>query len=136
MKTIKLLGILSILLLAFSCGSDDDNDSTQQTNQQLLTLGKWYQETKTPTNFTACEKNGSVLFNTNGDITIESFGDGSGTCESLGAETATYTLTNNVDITIIFGSETLNAVINGISTNALSITNDDGEVLTFDKTQG
>lgn len=136
MKTLKTLGLLSLLLLTFSCSNDDDTSASQQTNQQLLTSGKWYQESKTPTDFTVCEKNGSVQFMTNGNIIVESYDDSSGTCESLGAITANYTLTNNVNIAITLGTETINAVINSISTNALNITNDDGEILVFDKTQG
>lgn len=143
MKTTQKLLIAIILgLFTFaSCSKDDDNNDDQQqhqqTTQQLLTSGKWYFESKSTGTYTACEKKGYIQFMTDGSMIINSFDDGSGTCESLGAASATYTLTNNVNLTLVFGSDTQSAVINSISESELTTTNSDtGEINVFDKTEG
>lgn len=137
MKSYNILLVLSIVLFA-SCNKDDDGGSNPQpTNLELLTSGKWYFESNPPGVNTACEKKGYVQFMANGSLIINSFDDASGTCESLGAVNATYTLTNDVNITIVFGSDSQAVVINSISENELKITNsDNGEINIFDKTEG
>jgi hypothetical protein len=138
MKTLKTFCLVCLAVLTFSCNKDDDSsETTQKTTLELLTSGKWYFESKTPGTYTACEKKGYILFKTNGDLIINSFDDSSGTCESLGEVTATYTLTNDENINLVFGSETQSAKINSISESELKITNNDtGEVNVFDKTEG
>jgi hypothetical protein len=138
MKTLKTLTLILLSTLIFSCSSDDDSSSgdSMQATSELLTSGTWYQESKTPEDFTACEKNGSIQFTTNNTLIVESFDDNSGDCESLGPENATYTLSNDTTITIVFGMDTLTATIISISATMLSITNDNGETIVFDKTQG
>jgi hypothetical protein len=121
----------------YNCSSDDDASSTpQQETEDLLTGSRWYQESKTPEDFTACEKNGYIQFTTSSNLTVETFEDNSGSCESLGAESATYTLSNATTITIVFGMDTLIATINSISETMLSITTENDETIVFDKTQG
>ncbi|MFL0353179.1 lipocalin family protein [Xanthomarina sp. GH4-25] len=132
--------IILCLFIITSCSSDDDNSDSQPpqpTTIELLTSGKWYFESKTPGMYTSCEKKGYIQFKTNGDLILNSFDDGSGSCESLGAVTAAYTLTSNVNLTLVFGPDSQSAVINSISTNELKVSNSDtGENLVFDKTEG
>ena len=137
MRTLQLL-VIGLLLLCFGCNKNNDDDaSEQQTNQQLLVYGKWYFQSKTPGNYTACEKKGYIQFLNNGTFTINVFDESSGTCESLGAVSANYTLTDGVNLTLTLGGESQSAVINAISESQLKITNtDDGEVILFDKTEG
>ncbi|MEZ4817170.1 MAG: lipocalin family protein [Flavobacteriaceae bacterium] len=138
MKTLQFLGIC-ILLLCFGCNknSDDDAQTQQQTNLELLTSGKWYFQSKTPGSYTACEKKGYIQFMNNGMFTINVFDESSGTCASLGAVSANYTLTDGVTLTLTLGSETQSAVINDISENQLNITNTtQDETIVFDKTEG
>jgi hypothetical protein len=107
----------------------------QQTTADFLTSGKWYFQSKTPGSYTSCEKRGYIQFMTNGNLVLESFDDSSGNCESLGQDSATYTLTNNTNITIEFGSDTQSAVIESISEEELTL-KIDAETLVFDKTEG
>ena len=141
MKTRYKICILSIVILTFSCNKgDDDSDSQQQQEQttiELLTSGKWYFESKTPGAYTACEKRGYIQFMENGNLVLNSFDDGSGTCESLGEITATYILTNNRSLTLIFEPDNQSAVIDSISEDEFKITNsNNGEKIVFDKTEG
>lgn len=134
MKTICLI---YLVLITFSCNKSDDDssESIQLTTEELLTLGKWYQESKDPGTYTACEKNGYIQFISNGDFVINSYDDNTGSCESLGVTNATYTLTNNMNIIITLGLETLEATIVSISESELTL-EADGETLVFDKTEG
>ena len=130
-----LTAMLLSLFVFTSCSNNDDSDgSNQATNKELLISGKWYNESKSPGTYTDCEKNGYVEFKTNGSVIIESFEVGI-TCASLGAVTATYTLTNDVNIELTLGEEMVTAVIQSISSTELTITSD-GETLVFDKTPG
>lgn len=136
MKAIKILTVLSFLLLIVSCSSDDDSSSgTTPSTTELLTTSTWYQESKTPGSFSECEKNTSIKFNTNNSVVVEAYDDGTGTCESLGANSATYTL-NGTSLTITVGSDIITANIDSISSSMLTITDEDGETVVFDKTQG
>lgn len=124
----------------FNCNSDDDGgDGSQLSNKELLQSGKWYQESKTPGNLSACEKKGFIEFKSNGDFIINSYEDNSGTCTAVGMTTAGYTLTNDVNITIVLGSDSIAAVIKSITSTKLTITTtEEGEASTqvFDKTEG
>lgn len=136
MKTIKILAIILFSALTFSCSSDDDSSSGDEpTTLELLTTGTWYLESKTPNDFSDCEKNSSFKFNTDNTLNAESFEDGTGTCESDGVVNTTYTLTGDT-LVIIFGSDTITATINSISDTILNITDDEGDTIVFDKTQG
>lgn len=137
MKILNRICLICLMLLAYSCNkSDDDSDSaTQLTTAELLTTGTWYFESKTPGTYTSCEKKGNIQFMVNGNLTLESFDESSGTCESLGQDTATYTLTNNSNLTIVFGSDSQSAVIKAISEDELTLETDE-ETLVFDKTEG
>ena len=137
MKTFNRICLICLILLAYSCNkSDDDSQSAMQaTTEELLTSGKWYFESKTPGSYTSCEKSGYIHFLANGSITLESFDESSGTCESLGVVMATYTVTNNVNLTIEFGSDVQTAVIDSISEEALTL-EIENETLNFDKTEG
>ena len=65
------------------------------------------------------------------------FDDGSGTCESLGTINATYSLANDVDLTInLPGDPGLVATIIEISETILVVEDDQGIRITLDKTQG
>lgn len=132
---LNVVAIVCLLVFTSCSNNDDDNNGNQQTNLQLLTSGKWYNESKTPGSFTACEKKGYIKFETNGNVSVESFDDGTGTCQSLGVDMATYTLTGNVNITITFGTVIINAVITAISETQLTVTTD-SETTVFDKTEG
>ncbi|MBR9915523.1 MAG: lipocalin family protein [Algicola sp.] len=138
MKTLIKLCSICLLVVTYNCSSDDgDNGSTNPTVQELLVSGKWYNESRSVgSNYSDCEKNGSIAFNNNGQVMVETFDDPSGPCESLGLITATYTLANSSEITIIYGSEVLISNIVTITQESLTIMTSDGESLTFDKTQG
>ncbi len=137
MKTFNRICLICLVLLTYSCNkSDDDSSSSMQaTTEELLTSGKWYFESKTPGTYTLCEKSGYIQFMANGNLILESFDESSGTCGSLGAVTATYVVTNNMNLTIEFGSDSQSAVIVSISEEALTLETD-GETLDFDKTEG
>ncbi|WP_299278183.1 lipocalin family protein [uncultured Psychroserpens sp.] len=136
MKTHNLFGLLLILLLTFNCSSDDDSSSGDtQTTAQLLRSGTWYLESKTPGDFTDCEKNSSFKFNTNNTVDVDSYDDASGPCESEGVVSATYSLSGNT-LNIVIGGETITATINSISETTLNVTDDVGDTIVFDKTQG
>ena len=139
MKTLNRICLICLVLLTYGCNkSDDDSGSSiQPTTKELLTSGKWYFESKTPGAYTTCEKSGYIQFMVNGNLFLVSFDDGSGTCESLDEVTATYTLTNNVNLNFVFGSDTQSAVIDSISEDELTVTsNDNGEEIVFDKIEG
>lgn len=136
MKTLKLLGVSLLLLGIVSCGNDDDGGDMGKTNQELLIAGIWYQEDASDEDLTDCEKNSSFNFVNNTDLEIEAFDTITGTnCESIGAFNATYSLTNDVDITITLIGETINGKIESLNDNELIISND-GETITFDRTPG
>ncbi|MEO9513107.1 MAG: lipocalin family protein [Flavobacteriaceae bacterium] len=136
MKTIKTISVLGLLFLSFACSdnNDDDDLTEMQKTENLLTSGKWYLESKTPNDFSACEKNGSLQFNDDGSIVQEDFEENSGICEA-DTVTATYTL-NGSTLVITFGSETVSATINSISESELSLTDSSGDIILLDKTQG
>ncbi|MDC8001607.1 lipocalin family protein [Aequorivita todarodis] len=139
MKTLRTFAFACLALVAFSCSKDDDSSSNTppKTNLELLTSGKWYQESKTPGNYNACEKKTYLLFKTDGTMTLESFDEDSGTCISSGINNGTYTLTNNKNLSITIGPDSINAVILSISESELKVRNDqDTETLVFDKTEG
>ncbi len=138
MKLLQSILSLTIIVTVFSCSSDDDSSSgggNTATTAELLTTGIWYQESRTPDDFTDCEKNSSVKFNTDNTISVESFSDDTGTCESEGTDSATYAL-NGMSLTITIGTEVITATINSISETSLNITDDEGDTIVFDKTQG
>jgi hypothetical protein len=135
MKTLKSFLILTLALVAFGCNSNDDSDGEGPTNLELLTSGKWYQESSTSETYDNCEKMTYVEFTTGGSVTLNSFFDNAGTCESPGPVSGTYTLQNDVDIHIEIDGENMDAVITSISEDELVVTTDEG-TLTFDKTEG
>jgi hypothetical protein len=130
MQTAKSVLLIMFIALFVGCSNDDNGKS----NLQLLTSGKWYNESKSPGTYTDCEKKGYIQFMTNGDVVIESFEDGI-TCASLGAVMATYILTNDVNLEVTLGTEMESAVIQSISETELTLSSN-GEILVFDKTQG
>ena len=69
MKTFKTLSLAFLFLLTLNCSSDDDNndDGQQLSMIELLNTGRWYQESKTPGSFTACEKKTYLEFS-NGNV--------------------------------------------------------------------
>jgi len=136
MKTCKLLCILTLVLLTFNCSSDDDSGLNPATVQALLTSGKWYQESRMPGSYTDCEKLSYVQFFNNGNFNLESFIDEEEDCTSLGIIAATYTLANDMTITINFEGDNLPVEIVSISENLLTITTAENETLVFDKTEG
>jgi len=134
--TLKSFAIIVLSILFVGCSSDDDsNSSSEETTQDFLTSGKWYQESRTPGNFTDCEKNSSFKFNTDNTLNVESFGDDSGTCESQEMLSATYTL-SGMSLTITINSEVITATINSISESSMNVTDSEGETIVFDRTQG
>lgn len=137
MNLFKQLCILLLALSIFNCSSDDDSNGNgdQPTNRELLTSGKWYNESVTPGSYTACEKMGYVQFSDSGTLTIESFEINAGNCESLGINSATFTLTNNSIINISFEGDMITAEIMSISQNSLTISTVE-ETIVFDKTEG
>lgn len=138
MKTLKKISILCLLIITFNCSSDDDSSGSQpaeMTTAEKLTNGKWYQESRTPGSFTDCEKNVSFNFKANGTVSVESFDDTSGMCESGGLLSATYSLNGN-NLTIDFNGDIIMATINNITSSTMTITDSEGDVIIFDKTQG
>jgi len=138
MKHLKLWGFLAIAIVMSNCSKEDDGAS-QMTNQQLLVSGKWYQESKTTGTVSACDKKSYIEFMSNGTMSAATFEDSSGSCTSSGINSATYTLTNNVNIKITFGTDVIDAVIKSITATKLTIdTQDNGQPSTqvFDKTEG
>ncbi|WP_067146126.1 lipocalin-like domain-containing protein [Pseudotamlana agarivorans] len=137
MKILKTICFACLIIFAPSCSNDDNGDSSEKTTRELLTTGKWYQESKSPGSFTDCEKNGYVEFMDNGDAIVDIYDDFSGTCESLGAIIAEYTLSNNIKITITFGADVTEINIEEISDDELVLKNvNDGEIIRFDRTPG
>lgn len=137
MKLYTTLSILLLTLTLFSCSSDDDNnDQLQQSTQELLTSGKWYQESRTPGNYTDCEKMGNIQFMTNNNFIIESFENDGDDCISLEVTTATYTLSENTTLVISFEGDIRSAEIVEISTQELTLLTSENETLVFDKTEG
>ncbi|MEM5564283.1 lipocalin family protein [Psychroserpens sp. AS72] len=136
MKTFKTLSILLVTFILFSCSSDDDNNSQQQSTQELLTSGKWYQESRTPGSYTICDKVSYIQFTTNNNFELESFEENGDDCISLGLMTATYTLTENMTIEISFEGELISTEIIGISAQELTLLTSENETLVFDKTEG
>lgn len=137
MKTLKQISILLLIVLTFNCSNDDDGNSGEiATVRELLTSGKWYQESRTPGSYTDCEKMGYVQFMTNNIFTLENFGSNGGDCTSLGLNTATYILTENMTIEISFEGEILSTEIIVISTQELTLLTSENETLVFDKTEG
>ncbi|MBD1260094.1 lipocalin family protein [Maribacter polysiphoniae] len=137
MGTIKTIGVLGLLMLSFACSnSDDDNDSPETpSTANLLISGKWYLESKTPNDFSACEKNGSLQFHDDGSVEQENYEENSGTCEATDLNSATYTLSGS-SLVITFGSDTITTTINSITDSELSITDSNGDTIILDKTQG
>lgn len=137
MKTFSRICLICLIVLAYSCNKSDDDSSSSMpaTTEELLTSGKWYFESKTPGTYTSCEKRGYIQFMVNGILTLESFDESSGTCKSLGAVTATYTLSNDVNLAIEFDSDVQAAIIDSISEETLTLRTDD-ETLNFDKNEG
>ncbi|WP_298894222.1 lipocalin family protein [uncultured Psychroserpens sp.] len=137
MKTYKQLSILLVILSFFGCSNDDDNNGNgnQPTNRELLTSGKWYNESVTPGSYNDCEKMGYIQFSDNGTFTLESFDLNAGNCESFGINTGAFTLSNNINISVSFEGEIITAVIVTITENSLTITTDE-ETIVFDKTEG
>ena len=137
MKLFKTLSILLSTLIIFSCSGDDDNNSQeQQTVQELLTSGKWYQESRTPGSYTDCEKMGYVQFMTNNNFTLENFENNGDDCTSLGLMTATFTLSENTTIEIAFEGDIISTEILEISTQELTLLTSENETLVFDKIEG
>lgn len=136
-KTIKTIFLICLVLLTFSCNKSDDDSSDfiQLTTAELLTSGKWYQESNGSGSNTACERKGYVQFMSNGDFVLNNFDENSGNCESLGITTATYTLSNNKDIVITLGIEIVTATIQSISESELTLETPE-ETLVFDKIEG
>ncbi|WP_422105329.1 lipocalin family protein [Winogradskyella sp.] len=135
-KKIVIVLLISICICALSCSSDDDSSGDNMpTTSELLTASVWYQESRSPGTLSDCEKNSSFKFNTDNTVTVESFSDNSGPCESEGILNATYTL-NGLTITITLGTDVIIATINSISETELSVTDNQGETVVFDKTQG
>lgn len=137
MKTISRICLICLLLISFSCSNSDDDSgsSAQPTTMEMLTSGKWYFESKTPGSYSSCEKKGYIQLMSNGTFVLVSFDDDSGTCESLGENTGTYTLSNNTNLNLVIDSETISAVINSISEEEL-ILETGGETLVFDTSEG
>lgn len=138
MKTFKSIVAMALALTICACGNDDDGGGGL-TNQELLVLGIWFQESSTDPDgdFTACEKNTSYNFTSDLNLNVEVWNDDSGTCESLGTLNATYSLVNDVDLTInLPGDPGLSATIIQISETTLVVEDDQGIRITLDKTQG
>jgi len=136
MKTLKLIILISLFAVTYGCSNDDDSSNNNTpTTLELLTASTWYQESRSPDSLSDCEKNSSFKFNTDNTMTVESYNDNSGPCESEGVLNANYTL-NNMTINISFGTDTIIATINSISSTELSVTDNNGDTIVFDKTQG
>ena len=135
-KHIATVLLTLVYLFALSCSSDDDSSGDNMpTTSELLTASIWYQESRSPGTLSDCEKNSSFKFNTDNTVTVESFNDNAGPCESEGILNATYVL-NGMTITITLGTDVIIATINSISETELSVTDSEGETVVFDKTQG
>ena len=137
MKQFKWIGLIGLVLLSVSCSNDDDSSDSgdMPTTQELLTTGTWYQESKSPGDFTDCEKNSSFNFKTDNSLDFEAFDDSSGPCESVGIVTTTYSL-SGMTVTITFGSDVETATIVSISESTLVVMDGSGDTITFDRTQG
>lgn len=136
MRTIKTISILGLLFLSFACSDNNDDDlSETQKTENLLTSGKWYLESKTPNDFSACEKNGSLQFKDDGSVVQEEFSENTGTCELDNSVMATYTLSGS-SLEITFGSEIISATINSVTASELSLTDSSGDIIILDKIQG
>ena len=137
MGTIKTIGVLGLLMLSFACSNNDDSNDSSETpsTEKLLISGKWYLESKTPIDFSACEKNGSFQFNDDGSVQQENFEENSGTCEAADLIRATYTLSDS-SLVITFGSEIISVTINNITASELTLTDSNGDTFVLDKTQG
>ncbi|MGD1946728.1 MAG: lipocalin family protein [Croceivirga sp.] len=132
-----LLYLLSIIVWSCSKNNDDNGSDTLSIEEieGLLTSGKWYQESKMPGSFSDCEKNISFQFNSDSSLIFDNYDDGNGTCEPQTPVTASYTL-NDSALHLTLGGSNVSASINSISDTELSITDFNGDMVTFDRIQG
>jgi hypothetical protein len=136
MKTIQSLFCICTLLCLISCSSSETDDSDEVlSTQELLTSGKWYQESQSPGSFSPCEKNTSFQFNTDGSVIIEGYNETSGSCQLENTLTASYTL-SGLSLTVSLGSETISATVENISTTELTLSESTGAMTVFDKIKG
>lgn len=131
-NTLKLIMMLCMLSLIYSCSSDDDSVS-EPTALELLTTDKWYFESATGGTISACQKNDSYTFMANGNVTLEIFDDSSGFCELVVTGITTYTL-NSLNIDIYLPPDSMIGVID-ITSDTLTISNAFGSI-TLDRIQG
>lgn len=138
MKTRKIIVLLLMAIMTVACNkNDDDLSSEQQITPQKLTAGIWYFESKTPDNYTACEKKGNIDFKDDGTLSLEAYAVYIRACESLATYTGSYTLDGSTLTFTILVGDTQTLTINSISESELKMTNEDsGEVFVFDRTEG
>lgn len=136
MKTVKTLISLCIAAsLCYSCSSDDDEGGQTLSNQEFLTMGTWYQESKAPGSYSACEKKSAISFKTNGTATLAFHEDNNGSCEAQPIISGEYTLTGDA-LTITAAEQTLKATLKSVTEELLTLLDENGATLVFDKTSG
>jgi len=127
--------LLYLFVSIFMGCANDDNSLSNPTNEDLLISGKWYQESNSGSTLSDCEKMTSFDFNSENELEVEIFDDSSGPCQSIGTLDGTYSLTNDVNLSVIVPALAFSGTIQSISENRLVI-NSSGEIIEFDRTAG
>ena len=135
MRTVKSITLLAVIALFFGCSSDDNGSDSGPSNLELLFSGKWYQESSSSSTYTACEKQTSFDFMASNALEVEVFDVSSGSCQSLGTNNASYSLTNDVDLVLTITGWTISGTIQSIDSDELVVLSS-GETVTFDRNPG
>lgn len=142
MKTLKinsfqLITLLCLIWLNFSCSSDDDSsDNALPTTLDLLTSGTWYLESKSQGSYSACQKESSIDFMSNGSAIFKIVGESVDGCEEVETFNTIYTLNESTIMLILIDDNLVGVVTYDASLQTLIITENEGAYITLDKVKG
>ena len=136
-NSFKLVTLLCMVSLTYSCSNDDDaSGSATPTTLELLTSNTWYFESKSQGNYSECQKESSFDFMPDGSIAVNFVDDLLEVCVYYGTINTTYTLDGlNIDIDLDQDS-IIGIMAYDPSLETLTIINDDGDFIVFDKIEG
>lgn len=141
-NTIKLLSILFLSLLTFSCGKDDDETSPEPTTEELLTeTGRWYIESITNEIMDDCYKTSYWEFS--GENFNEQWfsTDTENNCVAGFSDSNAYEWISDTQFNVLDENYPAEVTIESITETELtvnwySITNDENSVMVLDKNPG